>query len=84
MGGKKAKRCGVGAAGAVKTKKWRQRAKLWAVLGAQCSSEQAYRRIKVVAPSRQVMDPPLQLEADEKVEEEEKRREQCRGVSGSG
>lgn len=34
---------------------------------------------------RQVMDPPLQLEADEKVEEKEgKSRKQCRGVSGNG
>ncbi len=36
-------------------------------------------------PRQQVMDPPLQLEADEKVEEkQEKSREQCRGVSGNG
>lgn len=34
-------------------------------------------------PPGQLMDSPLQLEADEKVEENwEKSREQCRGVSG--
>lgn len=45
-----------------------------------------YRRLKIVVPPRQrVMDPPLQLEADEKVEEkEEQSREQCRGVLGKG
>lgn len=43
-------------------------------------------KIENCGPPRQVMDPPLQLEADEKVEEkeEEKSREQCRGVSGNG
>lgn len=60
---------------------------MWAVLGAQCRSGWEYRRLKIVVPPprQRVMDPPLQREADEKVEEkEEQSREQCRGVSGKG
>ena len=58
--------------------------KLWAVLGAQCSSGQGYSRLKIVPPD-DMNDPPLQLEADEKEEEkEEESREQCRGVLGNG
>lgn len=60
---------------------------MWAVVGAQCRSGRGVQEIENCSPPprQRVMNPPLQLEADEKVEEkEEQSRKQCRRVLGKG